>query len=386
MGLNERLRVSDWPRSLPGGHLSGADEASIEAAGEGDVGGAVDEGSAIGKDGEGVGAAMKAKQEGVGADVCDLGMGGEACLHGGEIDGPVVLVDLDGVAAAEADMRAEGAGEMGEVAEVTDVAAGTWGGGGDLGVIEAGGSGGLPQLEGDEGAAEEMVLPGKNFEGLGDLEGGGEVDGGREDAGGVAGLDRAGGGLREDAGEAGSGLMAGSARGGYVALLRRRSRDAGEDGHGGGVGGHGGGVDPGDALLNGEVVDKVAGFEVVSGVEDEIGGAEEVLDVGGDEVGDVGCDADGGVGGEELAAGGLGLGEGVSRVPFVEEDLALEIRGLNEVAIDEGEVADAGAGEERGGRGPGGADADDGDMGASEGQLAGLADAGKEDLAGVAFG
>ena len=45
--------------------------------------------------------------------------------------------------------------------------------------------------------------------------------------------------------------------------------------------GDGGGVDPWRALFHGEVVDQVAGFEVVSGVEDEVCGAEEVVDVGG---------------------------------------------------------------------------------------------------------
>ena len=159
---------------------------------------------------------------------------------------------------------------------------------------------------------------------------------------------------------------------------------AGEDGHGGGVGADGGGVDPGDALPHGEVVDQVAGFEVVGGVEDEVGGGEEVGDVGGDEIGDVGGEGDGGVGGEEFAAGGFGLGQGVAGVLLVEEDLSLEVGGLDEVAVDEGEVADAGAGEQRGGGGTGGANADDGDVGAGEGLLAAVADAGKEDLAGVA--
>ena len=94
-------------------------------------------------------------------------------------------------------------------------------------------------------------------------------------------------------------------------------------------------------------------------------------------------DLDGGVGGEEFTAGGFGFGEGVAGVLLVEEDLALEVGGLDEVAVDEDKVADAGAGEERGGGGPGGADADDGDTGAGEGLLAGVADAGEEDLAGV---
>ena len=60
-----------------------------------------------------------------------------------------------------------------------------------------------PEVVGEEGAADEVGLVGEEFEGFGGLDGGGEVDGGGEDAGGVAGFDGAGGGLGEDAGEAG---------------------------------------------------------------------------------------------------------------------------------------------------------------------------------------
>jgi len=49
-------------------------------------------------------------------------------------------------------------------------------------------------------------LVGEELEGFGGLDGGGEVDGGGEDAGGVAGFDRAGGRLGEDAGKTGGGV------------------------------------------------------------------------------------------------------------------------------------------------------------------------------------
>jgi hypothetical protein len=48
-------------------------------------------------------------------------------------------------------------------------------------------------------------LAGEELERLGDLNGGGEVDGGGENAGGVAGVDIAGGRLGKDAGETGGG-------------------------------------------------------------------------------------------------------------------------------------------------------------------------------------
>ena len=158
---------------------------------------------------------------------------------------------------------------------------------------------------------------------------------------------------------------------------------AGEDVHGGGVGAYGGGVDPGAVVADAEVVDEVAGFEVVGAVEDDVGRGEEV-DVIGDEVGDVRGDVDGGVDAGEVAAGGFGFGEGSAGVLFVEEHLALKVGGLDEVAVDEGEVADAGARKEACGGGAGCADAHDSSVGVGEKLLAGCADAGEEDLAGVA--
>jgi len=50
----------------------------------------------------------------------DVGVVGEAAMQGGEIDGAVMLVDLDGVAAAEGDVRAADSGEMGELACAAD--------------------------------------------------------------------------------------------------------------------------------------------------------------------------------------------------------------------------------------------------------------------------
>ena len=94
-------------------------------------------------------------------------------------------------------------------------------------------------------------------------------------------------------------------------------------------------------------------------------------------------DGDAGVEEGDVAAGGFGRGEGVAGVGFVEEDLALEVGGLDEVAVDEGEGADSSACEERcGGRAHGSA-AYDGDVGGGKTLLADSADAGKENLTGV---
>lgn len=170
-------------------------------------------------------------------------------------------------------------------------------------------------------------------------------------------------------------------------------RRLGKDVHGGGVGADGGGVDPGDALLHGEVVDEVAGLEVVGGVEDEIdasiGGrvgddGDKVGNVAGDEVGDVGVDGDAGVEAGDVAASGCGFGQAFAGVSLVEEDLALEVGRFDEVTVDEGKAPDAGAGEQRGRGCAHGSAAYDGDMRTSEPLLAELADAGEEDLARVA--
>jgi len=99
----------------------------------------------------------------------------------------------------------------------------------------------------------------------------------------------------------------------------------------------------------------------------------------------MGLELNAGVDAGEMAARGLGFGEGVAGIVFVEEDLALEVGGLDEVAIDEGEAADAGAGEETGGGCAGGADADDGCVRVQKTLLSALADGGEEDLAGVAL-
>ena len=80
-----------------------------------------------------------------------------------------------------------------------------------------------------------------------------------------------------------------------------------------------------------------------------------------------------------------GFGQTFARVGFVEEDLALEIGRLDEVAVDEGERADAGACEQRGrGRAHGSA-AHDGNMRLASLLLPAVANAREKDLARVAI-
>ena len=175
---------------------SGADETGVEGAGEGDVRGALDDGAAVGEEGEGVRRTFEAKEKAVEADVS---VGDEAVAHGGKVDGAVMLVDLDGVASAEGDVGAAFPCQMREATLSADGAVGIRGGGVHFAVVIA------PEIVGEEGAAHQVGLAGKELEGFGDLDGGGEVDGGGKDAGGVAGFDGAGGWLGEDAGKAGGG-------------------------------------------------------------------------------------------------------------------------------------------------------------------------------------
>ncbi len=112
--------------------------------------------------------------------------------------------------------------------------------------------------------------------------------------------------------------------------------------------------------------------------------ASEIGDIAWDEIGDVRVHGDGGVEPGDVAAGGFGFGEAVAGVGLVEEHLALEVGGFDEVAVDEGQGADASAGQQRSRGRTGRSAAYDGDVGAGELELAGFADAGEEDLAGVA--
>ena len=104
---------------------SGADESGVEGAGDGDVGGSLDDGSTVAEEGEGERAAAEAENEVVAAEVLNVRVSAEASLERGEVDGSVVLVDLHGVAAAEGNVGAVLAGEVSEDALAADFAAGT---------------------------------------------------------------------------------------------------------------------------------------------------------------------------------------------------------------------------------------------------------------------
>ena len=85
-----------------------------------------------------------------------------------------------------------------------------------------------------------------------------------------------------------------------------------------------------------------------------------------------------------MAAGGFRLGQRAAGVFFVKKHLALQIGGLDEIAVDEGECSDSGAREQGSGCCSGGTASDDSDVRGGEHVLAGRADSGEEYLTGVA--
>jgi hypothetical protein len=89
-----------------------ADESRVQAAGKRDVSCSLNDGAAVWEEGESVLSAPEAEQQVVAQDVT---VRTETVLHFGEIDGAGALMDLDGVAATERDVRAALAAQMGKI-------------------------------------------------------------------------------------------------------------------------------------------------------------------------------------------------------------------------------------------------------------------------------
>lgn len=169
----------------------------------------------------------------------------------------MVLVNLHGVATAQGDVGAAFAAQGVKVACAADLAVSSRSPGGDFAAIAA------PEIVGEEGAAHLSGLSGEKFEGFRDSDGGGEVDCRTEDARGVASVEVSLGRRWKDAGE--TGCWAGVLTPGFASAAARK------DVHGGGVSAYGGGVDPWGSVADTEVVEQIAGFEVVGAVEYEGG-------------------------------------------------------------------------------------------------------------------
>ncbi len=97
-----------------------ANEAGVETAGDGGIGGAFDDGATVWKDRHFKRLTPEFEDEVV---MPDLAMRREAKCEFGEIKGPMPLVNLNRVSAAECDMRAAFARQVDEVALIAAAAA-----------------------------------------------------------------------------------------------------------------------------------------------------------------------------------------------------------------------------------------------------------------------
>jgi len=339
-----------------GARTSGADVAGVEGASDGGILGAFQDGATVGEHGHFIGRDAEAEKEIVVADVGDGG--GEAGFQSGQVERASAFVDLHGIAAAHGDV---GLGLAIEVRKFTAGAGAAIRVAGDAEGLETAG----PNVAGDETAVEGGGASRQDFDGFGGLERSDQIDNRPEDADGVAGFLQARRLGFHQTSETGCG--------------------AGENGHGETVAGYRGGINPGLAVLDGEIVDKEASFEIVGAVKDKIGRGEQLGSVAGAEVGNDAFEQDGGIDGAKLALGGDGFGESGEGVGFVEKGLALEIGRFDEITIDYAKLSDSGADQEVGGSGSNGAATDDNGAGGEEALLAFFAEGSEENLTRVFF-
>src|SRR5690242_1372290 len=137
-----------------------------------------------------------------------------------------------------------------------------------------------------------------------------------------------------------------------VSRLQKAGEAGGEsraDGHGEAIAGNRGCVNPGNAGLDGKIVNQEAGFKIISSIEDEVAIRKQFLSVLGAKVGNNAFSLDPGIDGAQLAFGGYGLRQGIAGVRLIEQGLSLEVGRLDEVPINDFDRADARANEQVGG-------------------------------------
>src|SRR5258705_9712187 len=181
----------------------------------------------------------------------------------------------------------------------------------------------------------------EEFQGFGYFQRGDQIDDRSEHADRIAGLLKA---------------LGGSARFEKTGKTGRRGRT---NGHGQAVTGDTGGVDPGPAGFHGNIVDQETSFEIVGAIEEQIDSTEKCFRIARAEIGDDPFDGHGRIDRAQLALRGDGLWKDVESVGLIEEGLPLQVRRLNEVAVDDPYVTDAGANEKIGSSGADCAAADD---------------------------
>ena len=112
-------------------HLA-ADETGVEAAGNGGIGGAFDDGAAVGEEGHLVGGVPEFQDEVI---VADRAVGLKAEAHLCEVDRALALMDLHGIPAAQRDVRTSLPGKMNEISFAASATPKAWLGSGYFGML-----------------------------------------------------------------------------------------------------------------------------------------------------------------------------------------------------------------------------------------------------------
>src|SRR3954468_18268415 len=139
---------------IPGLRL-GTDEAGVEAAGHGGVGGAFDDGSSVGGQRQFVRLAEELQDKVV---VAPLAVRREPRLHLAEIYRAAALVDLHGVPSAKSDLRPGVSGEMDEIAKLAGLAIRARLGGVEFGTLVD------PDVPGEQRAAHAIFCSDQKLE------------------------------------------------------------------------------------------------------------------------------------------------------------------------------------------------------------------------------
>ncbi len=119
--------------------------------------------------------------------------------------------------------------------------------------------------------------------------------------------------------------------------------DAGQNIHGDGVGTDRAGVNPRLILLDGIVIQQIAGLEVVGRVQYQLRVGQDGMDIRRNQVGDVGMDLGLAVELGDAAARSLRFGQAFGGVFLLKQDLPLQIAPFDIVAIDQRQRANPSA-------------------------------------------
>ena len=136
---------------------------------------------------------------------------------------------------------------------------------------------------------------------------------------------------------------------------RRESRT---DRHRQSIAGHPGCVNPGPPGLHGKIIDQEARFKIVGAIEDKVATGKKFRGILGPKIGHNTLHLDAGIDRAQLLFGGHGFGQGIAGVGLVEQHLALEIGGFDEVPVNDLDGAHSRANQQIAGGCPNGSAAD----------------------------